>query len=102
MSWPPFKLASGSDRADLEDESIEVVSALMMGARFERHGRGGGGGEGRWVCVDDTPESYCSQKTGSWNFKRNAARAYLGTKGLYVSKDGKTIHPGSPRTYGVT
>lgn len=100
MGWQPFPTAhqDGHSRDTWDDDCIEVASALMMGARFEVHPRTHNEA-GMWTCIDDRPESDCSAKTGNWNFKRNAARAYLSCHGLYVSKDGTLIHPGFPRNY---
>lgn len=95
MSWGNLETvrADGIATLDPDDESsLEVASALMMGAHFELHG-------GLWTCIDDNELSDTPQKTGSWNFKRNAARAYLSARGLYLSKDGTRIHPGYPRNY---
>lgn len=65
------------------DERTEIACALMLGARFEKT-------TDTWCCSDDTEESSRNQ-TGAWNFKVNAARAYLSTKGVFFDREGNPV-----------
>lgn len=93
MAWKPFGSAAGTlpllktpegyvRQPDYNDRT-EIACALMLGARFEKT-------SDTWCCSDDTEESSRDQ-TGAWNFKVNAARAYLSTKGVFFDKQGNPI-----------
>lgn len=88
---PPRFLAVRDCPDDHADERLEVTSALILGARFER----GQSPASRWAwtCVDDNTKQ---SDVGWWQFKVNAARAYLATKGLRFTREGVPLEPPVP------
>lgn len=82
MVWKPFGSAGRIPDEEAEHRT-EIACALMMGARFELD-------QNYWYCYDDTEES-SKRQCGNWNFKVNAARAYLSTKGVFFDKQGNPV-----------
>ena len=83
MVWKPFGSARLPQHMKDSDDRTEIACALMLGARFDKH-------HGNWCCFDDTDESQ-RDHTGTWNFKVNAARAYLSTKGVFFDRQGNPV-----------
>ena|ERR1044072_7739661 len=83
MMWKPFGSARLPPEMKDSNDRTEIACALMLGARFEKTGH-------TWCCSDDTEESSRDQ-CGAWEFKVNAARAYLSTKGVFFDRQGNPV-----------
>jgi hypothetical protein len=73
----------------MSEDRVEIACALMLGAKFMRAPEVTA--QERWTCFDEEPESNSPDRTGWWNFKANAARAYLSTKGVFFDREGNPI-----------
>lgn len=80
--WRAFGSADMHGKEHPEERN-EVACALMAGGVFHFI-------QGQWRCYDDTSESNINA-TGAWNFKVNAARAFLSTKGVFFDKQGNPV-----------
>lgn len=87
MVWKPFETArcEGGVGPELNsDDRLEITCALIMGATFEQ--RDPEQHHNHWTCGEPRKMTH-----GWWQFKANAARAYLSTKGVFFDREGNPV-----------